>query len=447
MKIDTIRTEGLGDSTYVLSHGGVALVVDPQRDIDRFEAAIEATGAEPRYVLETHLHNDYISGGRELAAKTGAELVLPSGAAPVFRHSPAFHMEELNGGPLSIRPLHTPGHTPEHMSYAVVIEGEIRAVFSGGSLLVGSAGRTDLLGSERAETLARLQYGSVNRLAALPEEAGLYPTHGSGSFCTASGTGSPTSTIGEEKRTNPVLAYDDEDSFVFGQLSGLVPYPDYYRHMGPANLMGAPPPPPFDTAEIDEDALAELGSEVQIVDIRPQERFASGHIPGSIGVELQDNFGVWVGWVLPFNAPLVLVADPDQDLREARRQLSRIGFDDVRGVVWGLDGWSSPLSSYETVSVEGFATAARGAAQIVDVRAPDEWEEGVIAGSILRYAPDIASGSTEDIDDEEPVWVACGSGYRATIAASYLEAEGHTPMVLANRGVGDVLEQLSKDQA
>ena len=146
MKIDIVRTEGLGDSTYVVSHDGVALGVDPQRDIDRFQRVLNDSDSELRFVLETHLHNDYISGGRDLAKSLDAELVLPSGAAPVFRHRPAFHNEQLNGGSLTIRPIHTPGHTPEHMSYLIMIDGEEIAVFTGGSLLVGSAGRSDLLG-------------------------------------------------------------------------------------------------------------------------------------------------------------------------------------------------------------------------------------------------------------------------------------------------------------
>ena len=220
MQIHNVRTPGLGDNTYVLVHEGIGVVVDPQRDFDRFESILNETGAGLRFVLETHLHNDYISGGRDLARSAGGELVVPAGAAPVFRHRPAFHHEYLDGGPLVIRPIHTPGHTPEHTSYLVVIDEEPVALFSGGSLLVGSAGRPDLLGFDRADSLARLQYRSVNRLAELPESVGLYPTHGAGSFCTSSGAGALTSTIGQEKKTNPVLTYPDEDSFVAGQLSG-----------------------------------------------------------------------------------------------------------------------------------------------------------------------------------------------------------------------------------
>lgn len=444
MRIETIRTEGLGDSTYVLTHDGIAVVVDPQRDIDRFENVLNDTGAELRFVLETHLHNDYLSGGRHLARALDGELVLPSGAAPAFRHRPAFHHEDLDGGSLTVRPIHTPGHTPEHMSYVIVVEGEMVAVFSGGSLLVGSAGRADLLGIERADTLARLQFGSVNRLSRLPNDVGLYPTHGAGSFCTASGTGELTSTVGAEKKTNPVLAIVDEDKFVEDQLTGLVPYPSYYRHMGPANLMGPPPAPDLTTPEVDESAVRSLDDDVVVVDMRPMTSFAAGHIPGSIGIPLRDDFGVWVGWVLPYNAPLVLVGDPEQDVLEARRQLLRIGFDDIRGIVRGLERWQGELRSHRIVDIEQFAAAVDKGAQILDARAPDEWSEGTITDTILQYAPDVAQGASPSLDEEQEVFVACGTGHRATIAASFLEKEEFDPVVLLGAGVTEVLGALSK---
>ncbi len=445
MKVETIRTEGLGDSTYVATHDGIALVVDPQRDVDRFERVFNETRAELRFVLETHLHNDYISGGRVLAAAHGAELVMPSGAAPAFRHTAAFHYEDLEAGAITVRPIHTPGHTPEHMSYLLLVDGEMVAVFSGGSLLVGSAGRSDLLGMHRADTLARLQYQSVNRLAGLPDRVGLYPTHGSGSFCTTSGAGAVTSSIGDEKKTNPVLGYADEDSFVEGQLTGLVPYPSYYRHMGPANLMGAPPAPDFVTPPMGKADFDALEDDVSVVDIRPMNAFASGHLPDAIGIPLRDDFGVWAGWVLPYQAPLVLVANPGQNIEEARRQLSRIGFDDVRGVIEDITSWDGELRSHRTATVDQFVEAATNGAQILDVRAPDEWKGGTIEDSILRYAPDVAGGVTDDLDKESDVWVACETGHRATIAASFLKRAGYEPVVLTGNGVTDVLGTLSNE--
>jgi hydroxyacylglutathione hydrolase len=433
LRVETVRTEGLGDSTYVLVHDGLALVVDPQRDIDRFERILDDAGADLRMVIETHLHNDYVSGGLDLSRKTGAELVMPAGAAPVFRHRPAFHEEEIDLGYFVVRPVHTPGHTPEHTSYVVVFEGAEQMVFSGGSLLVGSAGRTDLLGEPRAETLARLQSGSVNRLAGLPDEVGLYPTHGAGSFCTTTGAASDvTSTIGAEKKTNPVLLYDDEDAFVKGQLSNLVPYPSYYRHMGPINLVGA------GEADLSVPVIDAVPDGVTVIDARPRERFAAGHPAGALGIELRDTFGTWVGWLTEHNTPLVVILDEDQDGDEAVRQLVRIGFDDIRGIA--RHAVDRP-ESFRTVDVAEFANAARSGAQVLDVRAPNEWDEGVIEGATLVYLPDLNRATPPGLDESQPVWVACGSGYRATTAGGILGDRGFEPIVLSDGGVTEVLEE------
>ncbi len=433
--IETVRTEGLGDSTYVLVHESLAVVVDPQRDIDRFETLIEDNDAQPRLVIETHVHNDYVSGGRILASKHGAELVMPAGAAPVFRHRPAFHHEDIDLGSMTIRPLHTPGHTPEHTSYVVVIEGREIAVFSGGSLLVGSAGRSDLLGDARAETLARLQYGSVNRIAALHDDVGLYPTHGAGSFCSTTRAAGVSSSIGLEKISNPALAYEDEDAFVKGQLSGLPAYPSYYRHMGPINLTGLGPP------NLDVPLIESIPEGVTVVDARPRERYASGHLPGSLGLEVRDSFGTWVGWVTEHNTPLVLVLDEDQDAGEPLRQLARIGYDRVSGV---KRPDSSFTETYQIVDAAQVADAAERGEQVVDVRAPAEWETGVIEGSVLSYVPDLVAETPPELDDEKPVWLVCGTGYRATIAAGIMQGRGFEPRVLANGGATEVLAHTSK---
>lgn len=435
MEITTVRTEGLGDSTYVLVHDGLALVVDPQRDIDRFEQVLDDAGADLRLVVETHLHNDYVSGGLDLARATGADLFLPAGAAPAFRHKPAFHNEDIPLGSIAIRPLHTPGHTPEHTSYAVVIDGTVVAVFSGGSLLVGSAGRSDLLGEERADTLSRLQYGSITRLAALPDEAGLYPTHGAGSFCAVAMPGTPTSTIGTEKKTNPVLSYADEDAFVKGQLASLVPYPNYYSHMGALNLTGLPEP------DLDVPLLESIPEGVTVVDARPRERFAAGHLPGALGIELLDSFGTWVGWLTEHNTPLVLILDEDQDPDEAIRQLIRIGYDDIRGIARNPE---TGLSSYRTVDADEYREAIDAGAQLLDVRAPNEWNEGFVEGSTLSYLPHLVEKTPEGLDPGQPVWVVCGSGYRASIAAGVLQDRGFEPVVLADGGATDLVDRASE---
>ena len=438
MNVTILPTPGLGDTTYIFEHDGVGLIVDPQRDMDRFVEA--ASHLDTRFVVETHLHNDYVSGGRFVAAATGAELVIPASAGVAFRHVPAFHHEDLDGGPFTVRPIHTPGHTPEHVSYLVLVDGEAVALFSGGSLLVGSAGRTDLLGMDRADQLARLQYGSVNRLATLPGRVPLYPTHGAGSFCTASVAETSTSSIGAERQSNPVLDHTTVDSFVAEALSDLQPYPDYYAHMGPINLAGPEPIPAFSAPILRVD---DVPDDAHVLDIRPHADYASGHLPDSYGLELEDQMGVWAGWLVPFNEPLVLVANDGQDVRNAVTQLARVGYDRVVGVIFDLAG-ADLLMSYGLATTAALEAEIRLASpQILDVRAPGEWAAGSIRHSIHGYVPDLRDGLPDALDPEKPLWVICGGGYRSEMAVRYLEAGGFQPTVVFDGGVDDVLAALA----
>ncbi len=441
MQVEAIPTAGLGDTTYLVVHDGVGVVVDPQRDVDRFEEAIAATDAQIRYVVETHIHNDYISGGGELARRTGAELVLPAGAGAAFAHSPAFHMEDIVAGSMVVRPIHTPGHTPEHSSYLVLVEGEDPILFSGGSLLAGTAGRTDLLGDERAHQLARLQHGSIHRLSRLPAATVLYPTHGLGSFCAASEAGRDVSTVGRERKTNPALAYPDPASFASGHLAGLGPYPDYYAQMGPNNLMG---PPPFPAVSLQTLDPGELPPGAAVIDVRSRQAFAAGHLPGSIGLEASDNVAVWAGWLLPFNTEIVIVAEDTQDIDGIVRQFYRIGFDRVSGIVRRLGEACLPLVELESHSAASLAQALANGQdlQLLDVRSAEEWGAGHIPGSLHRYLPDLKGGLPEGVDRDRELWVVCGTGYRATAAVAFVEAEGVRPVVVNRGGVGEALAAL-----
>ncbi|GAB2864667.1 MBL fold metallo-hydrolase [Actinocorallia aurea] len=436
MEIIGFRTPGLGDQSYLLAHEGHAVLIDPQRDVDRFLEAADERGLDVRYVLETHLHNDYLSGGPIAAARTGAELVMPAGAAPEYRHTPAFHMEDLPGPDgLTIRPVHTPGHTPEHTSYVVLRDGEPVAVFSGGSLLVASAGRTDLLGPERARTLARLQYGSVHRLAGLPRDVGLYPTHGEGSFCTVTGAGRHTSTIGAERDGNPLLALPGPEEFADQMLETRLPIPAFYAHMGPGNVRGTGAAPTSPLPELTAaEALALPG--VHLVDVRPRARQAEGFLPGSLGIELADDFGSWAGWLLPYGAPVVLVAEPGQDVAEARVQLARIGFDDMRGTVHDLGGLAT--SRFTLLDLDEAAPLVPGT-QVLDVRMPHEHAERPLPGAIERFVPDLVTrGIPAELDPSRPVLVACGSGRRASIAATLLVRAGFTALALTGAAAPDL---------
>lgn len=441
MEIVSFRTPGLGDQTYLLTHEGKGVLVDPQRDIDRFLTAAAERDVDLRFVLETHLHNDYVSGGRQAARRTGAELILPAAAAAAYSHTPAFHLEDIPGEHgLSLRPIHTPGHTPEHTSYLILIDGEPMAVFSGGSLLISSAGRPDLLGPERARTLARHQYGSLRRLADLPGDVRLLPTHGEGSFCIATGAGRYTSTIGEEKTSNPLLAIADRESFADHLLAAPMPIPAFYRHMGPANTLGVPPMPATDVPVL---ILEQVPERARLLDIRPRAAQAAGLLPDSVGIELGTDFGSWAGWLLPYQVPLVLVAAPDQDTREAVTQLAQIGIDNVLGVVTDLG--QAVTSSFELLELPDFADRLTApGAQLLDVRMPSEQRAAPMPGAIERFLPDLVSdGFPDELDQERPVLVACGSGRRASIAAGLLLQSGYQPVVLTGAGIADLREQLA----
>ncbi|HEX6234742.1 MAG TPA: MBL fold metallo-hydrolase [Jiangellaceae bacterium] len=438
MEITPFRTPGLGDQTYLLTHGGKGLLIDPQRDIDRFLDVVTDRDIELRLVLETHLHNDYVSGAEQAALRTGAELVLPAAAAPAYPHTPAFHMEDLKAEGFTVRPIHTPGHTPEHTSYLVFIDGEPVALFSGGSLLVGSAGRPDLLGAERARTLGKLQYGSVHRLAGLPRSVGLYPTHGEGSFCTATSAGQYTSTVGDEIDTNPLLTIGDAEQFADELLASPMPIPAFYKHMGPANTLGVPPMPAISVPELRYADLEQLPEDTQVVDIRPAAAVATGHLTGSVSIELTDDFGSWAGWLLPYQTPLVLVAEPGQDVNEAATQLARVGIDTVLGVVRDLD--AAPTSRFELLDVPAFVQRmGDSSTQVLDVRMPSERATVRLDGAIERFVAELVTdGIPAELEPDHPVLVICGSGRRAVIAATLLEQAGFQPAVLVGAGVAEV---------
>ena len=446
MEVVPIHTPSLGDTSYLVHHDGVGVAIDVQRDINRVMDSAERAGVTLSLVLETHVHNDYISGGPELSRLTNADLVLPAGAGVAYPTRPAFHNEDIDAGAgMTVRPLHTPGHTPEHTSYLVLLGDTPMAVFTGGSLLIGSAGRTDLLGEGLARSLARLQHGSLQRLAGLPDSVAVRPTHGGGSFCTSSNVGGNQSTIGEERATNPLLSFSDPEAFADHQLSGLLPYPTYYAQMAPINRDGPPGFEYDEPPELSPEAVQELMASVAVIDGRPRDQFAAGHITASLGVELGDRFAPWVGWLVPFGTPLVLVLDHGQDVATATNDLARIGYA-VTGVLRGVEGWETdglPLESHETAPTDRLAQAIEDGAQVIDVRDPSEWESEHLPGSIHRYVPDLLDG-LPDLDGSRPVWVVCATGFRASIAAGLLQRAGFEPIVVTDGGVTETLAQLER---
>ena len=304
--VRVVETPGLGDRSYVVTDGTIAVVIDPQRDIDR---VLDAASDLPiTHVFETHIHNDYVTGGLALAQRCGATYVVNADDPVRFERHGIRDGESISTGSLTVTAIHTPGHTPTHLSYAVAVDGTQLAVFTGGSMLFGAMGRTDLVDSTLTEELTRAQHRSAHRLAEeLPDETEVYPTHGFGSFCSATETKGSESTIGKEKQQNNALT-KGEDAFVAELMAGLTAYPRYYAHMAPLNLEG-PADPDLSLPQLVEPAVLQhrLEHGEWVVDLRSRRAFASGHVPGTVSIELADPFATYLGWTVPWDAPITLV--------------------------------------------------------------------------------------------------------------------------------------------
>jgi glyoxylase-like metal-dependent hydrolase (beta-lactamase superfamily II)/rhodanese-related sulfurtransferase len=453
MDIEMFLTPGLGDATWLIGSDGEAALVDPQRDVARFLDAADRRGWRITHVLETHCHNDYVSGALEVRAATGAQIVAPARGGYRFPHRAADEGHAVALGSISLVAMATPGHTPEHLAWQVLSgsDGTPEAVLTGGSLLVGTAGRTDLLGPDRTPDLTDDQFRSLRRLARFPDSVRVLPTHGAGSFCSAGPAGAGrSSTIGAERATNELLQTVQRARFSSLLLGGLGRWPAYYGHMAEINRSGAPllrgrrspaALPPAIVADL-------LARGVYIVDGRDRWAFAEAHIPGSIHVEATDAFASWVGSVVPFGAAIVLVLPTDRpDIGpDLVTDLSRIGYDAVVGMLaGGIDAWvdeGRPTAAMTMTSVTGVGARLGGAdrVRVLDVRQPTEWRTGIVPGSTPIFLGDLP-GRIGELDPEATWLVMCRSGMRAAIGGSLLEAAGLRTEVVGAGGVPDWLAE------
>ncbi len=423
----TIETPGLGDRSYVVHDGATAVVIDPQRDIDRLLDEVGSRGLRVSHVLETHLHNDYVTGGLALAEETGAEYGVPGADEVRFARRPIADGDAISTGRLAVVARHTPGHTPNHLSYVVHAGSEPVAVFTGGSMLFGAVGRTDLIAPERTEELTRAQYRSVRRLAdELPGHVSVHPTHGFGSFCAATETSGESSTIADERSRNVALVTEDEDAFVARLMEGLGDYPRYYVHMARLNAGGPAAADLSAPARVDGGVLRRrIEAGEWVVDLRQRRAFARHHLRGAVSIELGDPFATYFGWVLPWGAPVTLVGDTAEEVAEARRQLSRIGVDDLAGAAVGSAEALAEgrAASYAVASFEDLASSFPGSGKVVlDVRGAAEWADGHLDGAV--HIPFFELGERVGELPDGELWVHCASGLRASIAASLLERGG-----------------------
>ncbi|WP_435240354.1 rhodanese-like domain-containing protein [Streptomyces cucumeris] len=428
--VDTLAIEGLGNRSYLAGGKHHAVVVDPPRDIDRVIAAAARRGVRIAYVAETHVHNDYVSGGLELARVTGAGYLVPARASVSFDRTPVADGDTLalDDG-LVLRALATPGHTPHHTSYVVEDDGRPAAAFTGGSLLIGTVGRPDLVEPRLTEPLARAQYASAHRLAdELDDAVPVLPTHGFGSFCSSSQAGGESTTIGRERVRNHALT-EDVDTFVAETLAGLDDVPAYYAHMGPANAAGPAPvdlTPPHRAGP--DEIAARLAAGEWVVDLRGRVAFAEGHLAGSFNFEADGSPATYLAWLIPWGKPVTLLGRSPEQIAAAQRELVRVGIDHPAAAAsGGPAAWvraGEETRSFRRATFAALATAGRRGAEpvVLDVRRNSERSRGFLAGSYHLPVHELHDG----MDRVPPgtVWVHCASGMRAAIAASLLDAAG-----------------------
>ena len=433
--VEAIPASELGNSSFLVAdqERGVGLVIDPLRDIEPYLAVAKNLNVRLTHALDTHLHNDYVSGCRELAAEAGAQIAeLAPGAG-------------LAVGDLTIKALLTPGHTPDHKSYVLHEGGKPRALFSGGAVMLGAIARTDLFGPHLAVHLALEALSTLQvKLRGLPDEIKVFPTHGGGSFCGTGGRSGHETTLGHERRTNPFFQTTEVMPFL-ARVLNQPRYPTYYRDMAAVNRGGAPliglTAPPLTRLNADEVAQM-MDAGAAVVDVREGRDYDRGHIPGSYSVGIDGPVSAWVGWLIARGRPIVLAGGSEAEHRKAQRQLLRIGFDTIAGELdGGMDAWRTSgreLSTFETVDVEDMAQWVLSAEPmtVVDTRDEHEWASGHVPGAVHIYVPDVPSRAHE-IPHDAPVAVHCASGYRAGIAASLLEQAGLKRIIHVNGEYSD----------
>ncbi len=435
VEIVSIVDEGLGHSSYVVGLGdGSALVVDPARFPNRQRRVAADHSWRLAWTADTHSHADYISGSVELAAD-GAEFLASRGARLEVPHHPVDGGDELELAPgVALRAIATPGHTPDHLSYLLLVDGAPHALFSGGSLMVGAVGRTDLLGDEHREELARLMFRALrSQVLTLPDDLAVYPTHGAGSFCSAPSGSARTTTIGTERATNPLLSIDDEDRFVATLLDGLGSFPTYFRLLPEINRHGPRIYPELPAlARLD---VATVRRHVEdgavLVDARPIAEFAAAHVPGSLSIQHRSVFASWFGWLVALERPVVFVLDEDTDRVNLVGQCLAVGHDTLVGELdGGIDAWTAAGLRVESIPI---VTADHMTGTVLDIRQDAEWNAGHVPGAVHVELGDLATTTVPD----EPMTVMCGHGERAMSGASILRAASHRDVTVLAGGPED----------
>ena len=438
--------EGIGHTSYLVDLGdGTALVIDPRRipEVERAEA--DARDLRIAYTADTHSHADFVSGSPELVAQ-GAKFLAPGSGRLVISHQGLRDGDHVEIGEYVLEAIATPGHTPDHLAYLLERrDGTRLALFSGGSLMVGTVGRTDLLGREHAEELAHAQFHSLrDRILTLPDELPVYPTHGAGSFCSAPGAAERTTTIGNERAHNALLQFCDESAFVDSLLAGFGSFPDFFRRLPEVNrrgprIYGAMPT----VAKLDlEEFRTAVEQGAQVVDARSIDHYAAGHIRGSLSIELRPVFATWLGWLVDAARPVVFVLDDTQDRHELVRQCLTVGIEMLTGELAGAyETWAH--AGLPSASIDLLEAATVGRATVLDVRQDDEFLAGHLPGA---YNIELGALPTAEVPNG-PLAVMCGHGERAMTGASILEHAGRNDLAVVVGGPQDWAIATGRDLA
>jgi hydroxyacylglutathione hydrolase len=428
----------LAHASYLVGSEGEAAIVDPQRDVDQYIEEARRLGLTIKYVIETHLHADFVSGHRELAAKTGAEIVFGHRAGAEFPHRAVHEGDELRIGKVILRALETPGHTPEGISWLVIdtkISNEPQKVLTGDTLFIGDVGRPDLVGSKgftTAEMAAMLHDSLHRKLLLLRDDVEVYPAHGAGSACGRNISKETSSTMGEQRRTNYALRPMSRDEFVELMTSDLPEAPSYFsidaeinrRGAGMLSEIEAPPLTP-------QQANVRMQQGALVLDVRDSTAFANGHIPGSLNIGLKGNYAPWSGSLIDPEDQIIIVADGKAEIDEAVMRLARVGLENVTGYLdGGIAAWNAAGLELETtpqISVDELHAQLNDdnrALQVIDVRAPGEYESGHLPGAKNVPLPELERRAGRELDPSQPTAVVCAGGYRSAAAASLLQRHG-----------------------
>ena len=409
----------LAHASYLVGDGGECAIVDPQRDVDQYIDEAAKRGLKIRYVIETHLHADFVSGHRELAARTGAEIVIGANANAEFPHRAIRDGETLQLGAIELRALETPDHTPESVSWLIVEDGAPKRILTGDTLFIGDVGRPDLAGGRgfTPQQMASMMYDSLHeKILALPDDVEVWPAHGAGSACGRNISKETSSTIGMQRKTNYALRPMPREDFVKLLTTDVAPAPAYFPRDAEINRQGA--------RALNEIPLTRIllsdTTALQILDVRDTTTYGQSHIPNAINIGLGGQFASWAGTLLSFERPIAIVAENEERAKEAVMRLARVGLERVTGYTT-MNDWSGPTESLEQITPSQLANMS---IEILDVRRKGEYEDGHVPNA--RNIPlDELPRRLDEIDRGKPYAVICAGGYRSSMAASILASHGH----------------------